>query len=261
MSVSSQDLPTADRSVGGPMTYCTPDIQIQTGCLSFEDYYPGTKYVDMMGLNMYNWGRGRGEHWSVWRTFPELMHDPKTNMYQRLLAFKKPIFLDEVGTTAVNFEGTWSDGRAREIYGTDMRSKNDWLTGFKSELLKNPQIVGALYFNRDKTNGFMHPMVGELDWSALSLRMEKEYPAVLDFWKDPWVDISVLTFREVSKNSTVAGGLVLAVPATSVPTTSVPTPIVLTSAAPTTVFDMPAVTGMVVRVPVSENLTVPNTQS
>jgi hypothetical protein len=194
MSVNSQDLPTADGSVGGEMISCSPVNKKLKKCLSFEDYYPGNEYVDVMGLTLYNWGRGRGEYWAKWRTFPDLLLDKNTKMFSRLASYGKPIFLDEVGTTAANFSGAWSIEKARNSYRNEADSKNAWITGFKAELARHPQIVGAMYFNRDKTDGLAIPKVGELDWSALSVRLDKEYPAVLDFWKDSQVDVANLPF-------------------------------------------------------------------
>lgn len=195
MSVNSQDLPTVDGSIGGKMISCSPINKKKTGCRSFEDYYPGNAYVDMMGMTLYNWGRGRGEEWAKWRSFPELLNDKNTKMLLRISSYGKPVFLDEVGTTAVNFKGSWSLAQAQQTYANDTTTKNEWISGFKSELFLHPQIVGAMYFNRDKTDGLSNPIVGELDWSVLSLRLDKEYSSVLDFWSDPRIDASVLPFK------------------------------------------------------------------
>lgn len=176
------------------MVSCSPANKKLTGCVSFEDYYPGNEYVDVMGITLYNWGRGRGEYWAKWRSFPDLLLDKNTKMFPRLVSYGKPIFLDEVGTTAANFSGAWSIEKARDSYRNHADSKNAWISGFKAELSQHPQIVGAMYFNRDKTDGLTLPKTGELDWSALSLRLDKEYPAVLDFWDDSRADVSSLPF-------------------------------------------------------------------
>ena len=61
--------------------------------------------------------------------------------FERLKAYKKPIFLDEVGTTAVNFDGAWSQSRVQRIYANDLTKKNLWLTHMRETLAKEPSIV------------------------------------------------------------------------------------------------------------------------
>lgn len=39
-SVNSQDLPSTDGSVGGPLIYCSPEQKAKTGCVTLEDFYP-----------------------------------------------------------------------------------------------------------------------------------------------------------------------------------------------------------------------------
>lgn len=197
MSMNSQDLPSEDGSVNGKMVFCSPERKKKTGCVSFEDYYPGNRYVDILGMTLYNWGRGRSEEWAVWRSFPELLNDPKTRMFERIKSYGKPIFLDEVGTTAVDFEGPWSEERARESYIHDTERKNEWILKMRSELARNPEIVGMLYFNRDKTNGLTdRSQIGELDWPVISLRLGKHYRTFLRFFKDPGMNARRIPFAQ-----------------------------------------------------------------
>ncbi len=153
-SVNSQDLP----SVGNPspsaeLTVCNQKIREITNCRTFENYYPGSAYVDMMGFTLYNWGRGRSESWATWKMPNELVNDPSWNLLDRLKNYEKPIFIDEAGTTAVNFEGKWTQAAAKKVYDYDLKQKNAWIRDLESTILAHPEIIGAAYFNVDKTNG------------------------------------------------------------------------------------------------------------
>lgn len=60
----------------------------------FENYYPGDKYVDIIGLDVYNWGDMRW--WSRWKHPKKLIK----NVYNRAIKLDKtkPIMLSEVAT-------------------------------------------------------------------------------------------------------------------------------------------------------------------
>jgi len=30
-------------------------MKAKTGCFTFEDYYPGDEFVDLLGVTIYNW--------------------------------------------------------------------------------------------------------------------------------------------------------------------------------------------------------------
>lgn len=154
-SANSEDLPAAIEGViGGEMIYCTPKLHIETKCKALEDYYPGDEYVDMMGLSLYNWGRGRPEPWAYWKSFYELFDNRSSDIYSRLQSYRKPIFLDEVGTTAVDFKGEWTFDKVVNVYDDDFGRKDYWIAQMREQIKKFPEIVGAMYFNRDKTRGF-----------------------------------------------------------------------------------------------------------
>ena len=196
-SVNSEDLPSFQEGViGGEMIYCTPKLHLETGCKAMEDYYPGDEYVDMMGLSLYNWGRGRPESWAKWKNFYELFDNRSSDIYARLRMYNRPIFIDEVGTTAVDFKGPWSFDRVAKAYEDDFGRKDYWIAQMREEIKKFPEIVGAMYFNRDKTRGFTlgRTIPGELDWAALSTVTKKEYPSILRFFEDPDVTLLALPF-------------------------------------------------------------------
>lgn len=196
-SVNSEDLPSLEEGViGGEMIFCTPKLRLETLCKALEDYYPGDEYVDMMGLSLYNWGRGRPESWAHWNNFYTLFDNRSSDIYPRLQSYKKPIFLDEVGTTAVDFKGDWTFDKVVKAYEDDFGRKDYWIAQMREQIKRFPEIVGAMYFNRDKTRGFTigKTIPGELDWAALSTVTRKEYPAILRFFQDPDVTLLSLPF-------------------------------------------------------------------
>jgi len=194
-AINIEDLPSKNGKVNGEMIYCSPAVKKKLGCITAEDFYPGSEYVDMTSLSMYNWGRGRNASWAKWQSFQDMLMNSKMNTYTRLKLYGKPIFLDEVGTTAVNFEGTWSEQKAKSEYKNTLEKKNLWLTHMRETLGNEPAIVGALYFNRDRTKGLTdRSRAEELDWAALSLETGKEYTHILEFFSDPKMNIKNLPF-------------------------------------------------------------------
>lgn len=105
LSFNSQDLPTiALRPTQlSHYEYCSQWRVDNIGrCPRMEDYYPGNQYVDMIGVTLYNRGRSRAADRSVWKSPTILLTESK--LIDRLSKRKKPISIDEIGTTAVNFE-------------------------------------------------------------------------------------------------------------------------------------------------------------
>ncbi|HOE17706.1 MAG TPA: glycosyl hydrolase [Syntrophorhabdaceae bacterium] len=69
---------------------------------TLSQYYPGDRYVDVLGVDGYNWGttQTKEKHgWdSRWRTFEEIFGPPSGEL--RSLAPSKPIIVFETATTA-----------------------------------------------------------------------------------------------------------------------------------------------------------------
>lgn len=196
-SVNSEDLPSVDGKIGSDIVYCSIETRKNTGCLTFEDYYPGNDTVDMLGTSLYNWGRGRSESWARWKSFDELLNTPGMDIYTRLASYNKPIFIDEVGTTAVNFNGEWSEEKALYEYNTNTENKEKWILDMQESLPKYPNIVGALYFNQDKTHGLTdRSSIGELDWLALSAGNSKQYSSILSLFEKVQANTDSLPFPE-----------------------------------------------------------------
>ena len=90
----------------------------------FEDFYPGTEYVDYVGLGVLNFGTSAS--WSQWWSFEELLG----NDYDKIASFNKPIMIAEFGT--LNIGGDRSQWFAKAL---------------KDLPTKYPQIKAILYFH------------------------------------------------------------------------------------------------------------------
>ena len=100
----------------------------------------------------------------------------------RMKKFKKPIFVDEVGTTAVNYDGPYSYSKSLEVYKTQKDAKNQWLLQLRDFLLSQPDIVGVNYFNVDLTYGLKFRTIGELDRSVIDFQSNKFYEGIMDVY-------------------------------------------------------------------------------
>jgi beta-mannanase len=101
----------------------------------FEIYYPGRKYVDVLGLNGYNWGAGA--QWAGgWRSFKKIFKGP----YKRIRKLgPQPIWIPEIGSA--------SDGGDKAAWVRKM-----WKVASHWKRLK-----AIVWFDQDK----------EKDWSAV----------------------------------------------------------------------------------------------
>lgn len=109
--------------------------------------YPGDRYVDVVGIDGYNWGATQPSWGSRWRSFDETFG--ATIRRVRLLT-SKPILITETASTEV---------------GGD---KAAWIGDTLAAFDRYPDIIGFMWFNYDK----------ETDWriqsSARSLRSFRE---------------------------------------------------------------------------------------
>ena len=103
MSANARDLPAKNGrpSQRAVFVQCQPRLKQQLKCPTFEDYYPGDTYVDLMGVTFYNRGKGNANRRRG--TPDQIVNAPGRETLNRLKTFDKPIFVDEVGTTAVNY--------------------------------------------------------------------------------------------------------------------------------------------------------------
>jgi hypothetical protein len=84
---------------------------------SIENYYPGDEYVDIVGINGFNFGK-------PWRSFDDLFGDALV----RLKQYNKPIYILSTATA----EG---------------EQKADWIYDFGEKLVLHPEVVGWVWFN------------------------------------------------------------------------------------------------------------------
>ncbi len=208
-SLNARDLPAKNGKPAQTATFihCTQAAKAKLKCPTFEDYYPGDQYVDLMWVTFYNRGkwnsnRRRGDPRSIvnakWR-----------NTLDRMKKYQKPIFIDEVATTAVNYEWAYNFQKSLEVYRTNSTLKNERLRQFRDFLKSEPSIIGANYFNVDLTNGLQNRTLGELDWSAIDLASNKFYEWIMDLinaWekleKNTSVLVNVFNIRYLSLSGT-----------------------------------------------------------
>ncbi|EKD24544.1 MAG: Dockerin type 1 [uncultured bacterium (gcode 4)] len=182
MSVNARDLPAKGGKPAQTATFiqCQQKVKAKLKCPTFEDYYPGDKYVDLMGVTFYN--RGKWNSNRRWGTPDQIVNAAGRKTLDRLKTFNKPIFVDEVGTTAVNYEWAYSFKKSLEVYANNSDLKNEWLLQLKDFLLRETRIVGAIYFNVDLSNGLKTRTLGELDRSVIDYQSNKFYDKILDIY-------------------------------------------------------------------------------
>jgi hypothetical protein len=126
-----------------------------------EDYYPWDQYIDMIGVTLYNRGRSREASRSVWKSPMTLLSE--SWLITRLSQRNKPISIDELWTTAVNYTWAWSQDKANNTFLTDTDTKNSRLRQRREVFVQYPQIVSVMYFNLDATAGTTRQVLGQAD--------------------------------------------------------------------------------------------------
>ena len=152
LSFNSQDLPTTEirPTQTSYYEYCSQwKVDNVWRCPRMEDYYPGNQYVDMIGVTLYNRGRSRPASRSVWKSPKTLLTE--SWLIDRLSQRKKPISIDELGTTAVKFTWEWSQEKTRESFLTNTQDKNLRLRERRFLFAQYPLITSVVYFNLDAT--------------------------------------------------------------------------------------------------------------
>lgn len=96
-----------------------------------EKYWPGDAYVDVIGLDGYNFGDGHSQ-WHDWESAEEVFADALTKI--RSSGVPHPVLITEFGCTD---EGEPRD-RAR------------WIREAHTTFAREPNVVGAIWFNYDK---------------------------------------------------------------------------------------------------------------
>lgn len=182
MSLNARDLPAKDGKVWQKSVFiqCQQAEKQKTGCPTFEDYYPGEKYVDLLWVTFYNRWKGNSNR-RRW-TPRDIVNAKWRNTLDRMKKIWKPIFIDEVWTTAVNYTWAYSYKKSLEVFATNQDMKNKWLLQLRDFLLQEPTILWVNYFNVDLTNGLKNWTLWELDWSVIDFRTNKFYESIIDIY-------------------------------------------------------------------------------
>lgn len=93
---------------------------------AMENYYPGSAYVDVLGLDGFNWGTSQS--WSQWQSFQQIFARP----YARVTALgPQPVWIVEVAST--------SSGGDKATWVTNMLADNAL-----------PRVKALVWFNQNK---------------------------------------------------------------------------------------------------------------
>jgi len=125
-----------------------PDASDWETSTRIPEIWPGSEYVDVLGIDGYNWGKGVPGGPGTWREFEEIFAD----MYAILTALHPtaPVWICEVGSK----EPTKSDGsQARPAPRDPAHSKGAWLTRMMSSRAF-PRVTALVHFNVNKERDF-----------------------------------------------------------------------------------------------------------
>jgi len=104
----------------------SPNV-VYTGSTALALLYPGDAYVDLVGLDGYNWGPS--DQWHTWQSFAQVFL-PTLTQVQALS--RRPVMVTEVGCATT---------------GGD---KAQWITDMFATLRSTPAIIALIWFNQDK---------------------------------------------------------------------------------------------------------------
>jgi beta-mannanase len=107
----------------------TPDVPVTN---AFEQYYPGDGYVDVLGLDGYNWGSGFPEN-GGWRSFADVFG----NAYERVVRVgPQPVWITETASSAIGgdkarwvsemFDELERMTRVEAVVWFDLNKESDW---------------------------------------------------------------------------------------------------------------------------------------
>lgn len=212
-SINSQDLPAiewADVNQSTPVITCSQANKAKTGCYTFEDYYPGDEFVDLLWVTIYNWWSwARPESWATWRDPVTVINEPWYWTFDRMKKYNKPIFIDEAGTTSIN--EIWFDNNRNIKQYNDNHYwvignpakwtpiKNEWI-GKLEDLYLDKQVLGWIYFNADVTYWFTdRSKIWELDWAAIDPDKLFAYPSLITLLNDPRMLRNPTLYFDVNK--------------------------------------------------------------
>jgi len=182
MSLNAWDLPAKWWKPNQKAVFiqCQKNVKAKLKCSTFEDYYPWDKYVDLLGVTFYNRGKGNSNR-RRWTPY-QIVNAKWRETLNRMKKFSKPIFVDEVWTTAVNYTWAYDFKKSLEVYNNNKDLKNQRLVELKNFMLKETRIAWMIYFNVDLTNWLQSRTLGELDRSVIDFASNKFYEKILDIY-------------------------------------------------------------------------------
>ena len=127
-----------DRGVTNLRWVFNPTTDTYEGTTDIRTIYPGDDYVDVLGLDGYNWGN-TGLSWGPWRTFEDIYRE----QYDRLVALHPtaPVWICEVGCK----EPSYDDGAPR----IKSASKGRWITDMFAATTF-PRVRAVCWFQGNK---------------------------------------------------------------------------------------------------------------
>lgn len=175
MSVNGWDIPTFDArpNKSSRLMFCFPAQKHKLKCPTFEDYYPGDDYVDIMWFTFYNrwkWNANR-----LWQDPYEIISHGQWETLERIKKIGKPMFVDEVWTTTVRYNEWYNQKKSQEVFAKEDWRKNLWLDKLSTFLTNESTIVWAIYFNVDLTYWLTNWQQWEADWSIFDPATGKMY--------------------------------------------------------------------------------------
>lgn len=118
-----------------------PDASLEEANVPIASIWPGQEYVDVLGIDGYNWGDSKLPHGNVWQEFEHVF----AGMYQVLTGLHEtaPVWICEFGSK----EPRKSDGTRRSPAPRDPgRSKARWIEGFMGSTAF-PRLEVLVYYN------------------------------------------------------------------------------------------------------------------
>lgn len=175
-SVNHWDMPSISPewpSQKAELLECTPLLRQEQWCLSFEDYYPGDEYVDVVWFTFYNRWKGNSDR--KWLSPYDILYDKDWSTIERVKALGKPVIVDEMATSAIWYTQMYDWQRSRSLYPIQFDKKNEWLIELAEYLKKETHVLWAVYFNIDYTRGLEEQIIWEADRSAINVWNNQVY--------------------------------------------------------------------------------------
>jgi mannan endo-1,4-beta-mannosidase len=124
-----------------------------------EDYYPGSTYVDWIGIDGYNWGTSQS--WSTWQT-PNQVYDNMLNRLRALDSTKPIVFAEFASTSSGGNKGIWITDVFNYVSANDIRmvtwfnedKETDWAVHGGSTVWNEYKVAvsGSAFISSDSSN-------------------------------------------------------------------------------------------------------------